>query len=287
MEQAPENRLPWTDGVFLRLFAPRAEYRAEPFFHSDAIYLSDAKFVAIAAKQHQENQGDIVSELIWLYPEEIRILAALALSVPEGHGSLRFFPSSRIRLPFSLLDDLSSEKSLGMIREASLSLANDSGFESYALVDRKQSSIDFQLDLFESIDPSDDLLIRGLTCLLKAQRLIGDRELAQEAYINVSIAREAALEMIREHLEADGHNNPSFADAHDYLVEKFRAGEHLAEFLLYQHRLWVETKHPKSALGPLWMPQLMADDFYETWEALVSVYRHILTGEPGRESAYL
>lgn len=31
----------------------------------------------------------------------------------------------------------------------------------------------------------------------------------------------------------------------------------------------------------------MADDFYDTYEALVSVYRHLILGESGRATAEL
>ena len=102
--------------------------------------------------------------------------------------------------------------------------------------------------------------------------------------MNLQISREAALHLIREKLQYLGNNNPSFADAHDYVRQHFAFGEYLEEFFKKQHELWVTTKHAASSLGG-WAPSISADDFYETYECLVSVYRHILLGEEGRSSA--
>lgn len=278
---------PWETGTFLRLFHPRSNaYRREPFVHRDAVYLTDPAYVAAVVRQDASNQGNIVSEMVWLYPEEVRLLATLALSVPEGHGMLRFSPLCRTHLPLPGRADLSSEESLREIRRQALALAENQAVSPLEFRSWEMSGEKFQRALFERIDPADDLLVRGLHCLLKAGRLMGEAEFAQEAYMNVSIAREAALELIRDKLESAGVRSPSFRDAHEYVAANFRHGHYLAEELISQHDLWVETKHPRSSFGPTWMPQLMADDLAETYESLISVYRHVLSGEPGRISAW-
>jgi hypothetical protein len=225
--------------------------------------------------------------MVWLYPEEVRLLATLALAIPEGRGSLRFAPLDRVALDWSHSRPLSSDDLIGVASAHAQDLAAKHGSAPIELGAWEAASDEWQLRVFEAIDLSDELLIRGLHCLLKANRLAGDRELSAEGYMNVSISREAALELVRRRLQAQGHSSPSFRDAHEYVTNNFRLGDHLANQLSYQHDLWVETKHPNSSFGPVWMPQLMADDLYETYEGLVSVYRHLLSGEDGRATAYL
>ncbi len=62
-------------------------------------------------------------------------------------------------------------------------------------------------------------------------------------------------------------------------------GEQLVEYLEEQHEKWVETKHPMSFYGSEWSPSLWADDVFETYECLISIYRHIVLGEPGGSSS--
>ena len=278
--------LPWESGVFLRLYRP-GPYRAQPFLQPDAIYLASTDFVVTAVWQDRSNQGGSVSEVGWLYPEEVRLLACLALSIPEGHGSLRFVPLERTSLEWPDALVLSANDAVRRVAIRGRELAESLGLGAYELADWHTSGAEWERHVYEAIDPSNGLLVRGLHCLLKANRLAGEAEFAAEAYMNVSISREAALELIRERLRAEGNPSPSFDDAHAYVAANFLAGEHLADFLTYQHELWVETKHPNSAYGPVWIPQLMADDLYETYECLVSVYRHILSGEAGRSTAQL
>jgi len=112
-------------------------------------------------------------------------------------------------------------------------------------------------------------------------------EFGEEAVMNIQISREASLEMIREHLLAEGQVNPSFRDAHAYLAKNFTSGQGLADYFEHEHNVWTATKHPNSAFGPIWLPPLLADDFYETYECLGSVYRHLLSGEPEPATALL
>jgi hypothetical protein len=277
---------PWETGVFIRIYQPDL-HRATPFLHTDALYLPSGDFVVSVVRQDRKNQAGNVSEMVWLYPEEVRLLATLALAIPEGHGSLRFAPLARVGVEWPQDLPLSSAEAVGRFEGRARELAAEHNLGPYELHEWRCSDHDWQVQVFEAIDPSDGLLIRGLHCLLKANRLAGHPELAAEGYMNVSISREAALELIRQRLHAEGNPAPSFRDAHVYLSANFQAGRPLADFLLYQHDLWVETKHPNSQFGPVWMPQLMADDLYETYEALVSVYRHILSGELGRSTADL
>jgi hypothetical protein len=269
------------NGIFLRVFKPGVPYRAESFIHRDSVYVAKKECVFTVVRQEAENQLQSFSELAWLYPEEVRLLSMIALSVPEGQGMVTFLPAERQLLPLDPFTPLHIPAVLEVAERQAKRLLSpkDAHFEVHSWLGYDP---EFDIELFEGIDPADDLLIRGLYCLLKSARLMRDLDFAEEAFMNVQIAREASLELIREVLLADGKSNPSFKDAHLYLVENFKAGESLADFFDHEHQQWITTKHPNSDFGPVWIPPLMADDFYETYEALVSVYRHLITDEPGR-----
>ncbi len=94
--------------------------------------------------------------------------------------------------------------------------------------------------------------------------------------MNVQIAREASLVLIRERLLSAENPNPSFKDAHQHISDNLEMGANLASFLEAQHDLWVTIKHPLNNLELAWIPQLMADDFYRTYKSLVHLYRYLL-----------
>lgn len=227
---------PSKSGVSLQVYQAGL-HRAGPFLHAEATYLASTDFVATVVKQDWRNQRGNVSEMVWLYPEEVRLLATLALAIPEGRGSLRFAPLDRGALDWPLSRPLSSDDFIGVATAEAQALAVQHGSASIELGAWETASEEWQLRVFEAIDLSDELLIRGLHCLLKANRLAGDREFSAEGYMNVSISREAALELIRRRLQAKGHSSPSFRDAHDYVTANFRLGEQLANQLAYQHAL--------------------------------------------------
>ncbi len=269
--------MPWESGIFLRLLEPGRHCRSEEFRHRNAVYVAKQDCAFIIVRQSQRNQKGVFSELTWLYPEEVRLLGTIALSIAEEKGMIFLAPGERVALDIAPRAPLYLPIVLRAAeRRARSILASDYPGAHYELYSWCGYQQDFDHALFEAIDPSDDLVIRGLYCLLKGARLMLEPDFGEEAVMNVQIAREASLELIREHLLSQGNKNPSFKDAHAYLSHMM--GKGLADFFEHQHELWVTMKHPSSAFGPVWLPPLMADDFYDTYKSLVSVYRHILTG---------
>jgi hypothetical protein len=278
--------------VQLRIYEPGPAYPHGWFLSREGVYVATEDVVFTAYKRKIRRRRSLKSDYAWVEPEEIRILAAVALSVPEGRGAAGFAPHWGYRivdLPKPLR--LAGSACTSRLIDAAVSHAREVyGSEvGYELRNVESSGVAFQQDLFASIDPRDQLLIRGLYTLLKSWHLarLPNGSFLEEALMNLQISREAALEILREVLLSKGLSNPSFKDAHDYLHRNFIKGKYLARAFSDLHHLWVWTKHPNSAVGPFWSPPMMADDVFHTYGALVSVYRHILTGEPGRVSACL
>ncbi|MBI2360632.1 MAG: hypothetical protein HYV04_17295 [Deltaproteobacteria bacterium] len=82
--------MPGDHGIALRVLDPREMVRPEEFVNPRALYLTGQEYAAMVVLQDPTLQKDTFSELAWLYPEEVRLLAALALAIPEGCGAIRF-----------------------------------------------------------------------------------------------------------------------------------------------------------------------------------------------------
>jgi hypothetical protein len=222
----------------------------------------------------------------WILPAEVRLLASLALSTPEGVGRLSFVPSERERV-LELLDDvhLSDPLSLDSLRSAAEQLCL-SVVPPNELYEMRSDSIDRsdQVARLEAIQYSNSVLMRGLYCMLKSTHLFVTRMFGEEAFMNIQITREAALELVRDRI---GGQSVGYAAAHSYIRSNFKHGDSLAEFIEDQHDRWVATRHPRSRHGEFWTPPLMVDDYFETHGAVVSLFRHLLLKEPGRNTADL
>lgn len=286
----------WTlrnpQALFLRLYDPGIDYHRVPLITSDCVYLPSERTVFTVVKQDASDLSSGWADRPWAYPMEVRLLAAIALSVPEGCGSLAFAPIG----PHKVLDlpydaPLDSDEALEHVsthaRDWTAEVFGDPPV--YALRDAEYSGGDFQQRLYAGIDPTRALLIRSLYALLKSQHMAryADGVFFEEATMNVQIAREGAIQLLSDLIGKPGRKRPSEKDVFAYLRSNFRAGEALAAFLEQQRQVWTKMKHPRSNLGVFWAPPLEADDFFETYEAVVSMFRHIVTGEPGREDSCL
>lgn len=287
------------NNVLFRLLLPECAYLPDCFKRHDALYYPSEDVVFIVTKQqHSKYLDNVYTEIAVWNPGEIRLLGALTLSVPEGGGVIVFVPFLRpidlsiISIPFSA--DLSSDTTISSCLEFAnrfLTPYADSDRILYELSAVTCSASNVVNALFDNIDPSDGILMRGLYTLMKSQLLVHKSQdllchnfFMEEAFINLQVSREAALQKIRERLHSLGNPNPSYRDAHNYIRSNFQMGKALAKYFEMQHESWIEAKHPISVYGTEWAPTLSVDDIYATYGPLVSVYRHIILGEPGRSS---
>jgi len=289
------------NSVHLRILGPGFEYPSEPFKHHDGLYYpsEDAAFIVTKRQPHGENYDTEVA--IW-GPDEIRLIGTLTLSVPEGGTRNIFVPWAGELLPeIPLTADLSSESIISLCLQSAIKIRAENehllrkplgiytDIEQYKgkpykfrPVDR--SSPDIERKIFENIDSTDSLLIRGLYTLIKSLHLcFSSYYFMEEAFMNLQISLEAALEIIREHLHYIGDPNPSFNDAKKYIISNFRFGKSLVEVIDMLYETWIETKHPNS-YEQSWAPSIYADDIFDTFGFVVSIYRHIVLDEPGRAS---
>jgi hypothetical protein len=232
--------MPSSTRIMIRLFAPLTEYVVPSFYHRDAVYSADPEIVYTATRQSDDSIGDVYTEVATLVPEEVRLCAAIGLSVAEGRGMVGFVPTQVYdRIDLTVRTDLRDPAVRARCNDHALELlASQKVFSGpYRLRSATRSDPDIELALFKAIDLKDGVLIRGLYTLLKSQALMrSDLFLfMEEAFINLQISREAALLMIRQHLTYLGRTNASYKDAHDYIRTNFVLGEFLAGFFEEQY----------------------------------------------------
>lgn len=266
---------------------PRYGYSKKLFKHKDALYYPSEEVVFLVTKRIPSNLGDVFTEVALWKPEEIRLLGTLALSTPEGGGMITFAPWYASMIPdISVASNLSSDDTIGACVDFAKQLRTskkDENSDLYTFREIYRSDCDVEINLFENIDPEDGVLLRGLYTLLKSQLLIS-AFFMEEAFMNLQISREAAFQIIREHLQYIGNPKPSQQEIYKYIRSNFHMGEPLVESLKIDHEKWIETKHPLSPFGAGWASSLQADDVFEPYAPLISIYRHIVLDEPGRSS---
>lgn len=276
--------------VCIHLLRQGFEYPTGVFKHHDALYYPSKDAVFLVTKRQSSNYGDdVYTEIAIWEPDEIRLLGTLTLSIPEGGGWIAFAPWHYALLHhIPLNSDFSSDSIIESCLETAITLRaknEQSNRSEYILRTMSRSDPNMEKDLFEKIDLRDGKLMRGLYTLIKSPFLMLTHDFMEEAFMNLQISREAALQIIRDCLRKLGNPDPSYRHAHDYIRSHFKMGEQLVEYLEEQHEKWVETKHPMSFYGAEWSPSLWAEDVFETYECLVSIYRHIILGEPGGSSS--
>jgi hypothetical protein len=175
------------------------------------------------------------------------------------------------------------------LREVGLAILADYGARPPKFELRDPPEDDPTAELFDRVDLDDELLIRGLYCLAKAGHLthVHNGQFYEEAAMHLHISIEAALEIIREHLSIELNARVGAETVYAYLREQFLYGAAMVEQMRDLYELWITAKHPASRFGPHWSPPYNSEDILEPPDMLISIYRHILLGEPGRSTAVL
>lgn len=272
-------------GTVVRVYLPQGLYPAKSFLHERAAFhvLDDIVFSVIRISR----PNDEWLERPWSFPDEIRLMAAVALST-DG-GMLYPYPSSltfslsghgrRLKTPelglevAELLRAELPKVDRNVIRDPDLLALPPAKYETNEMNFRHEH----MTTLFNAIDVRDDLMIRGLGALLKGPLLSQHHCFHTEACFSLHVAMEASGVMIRQHLEAEGKPS-SYVDAGDFIAEAFGQNDRGIKYFqdFYDDR--IVTSHPESRHGIFADAPLAADDFYDLYHNLIEVYDFILTG---------
>lgn len=273
----------------------RADTLSTTSFHQDT-YCASAPVPWSAVSERVRVPYDEQSEVQVLNPEEIQLFGAVALSVrdPFQYGQLRpysFDYPIRVEVPVDRLD-LRSPKVRQFLNdrvaaemEHFVQNNNADPHERFWEWDSECGNPRETIELIRAINPRDRLLIRGLSKFLTARALSCQRGFLEEAGIAAFISLEAALTIVRQHLEFIRGHQASFDDAYDHLRLTFPTGEPLAEWLRELYDLRVIAVHPSSRFGEFWSPPMTVEHCFEAIGWLIPLYRYVLLSEVPVESA--
>jgi hypothetical protein len=281
--------------VSLRLLGKAGRYPLYSVRRYDNLLICEPSLVWGATVQTVVQTHEEHSEVAVYRPEEVRLYASVVLSEadPFNNGWLIVEPwtyDETIALPEGHADltDSSVEDFLReqaeRLRDRELQRDGRTSFDRfrqhhgpYDLA--RTGDLGACLQLISSVDPEDRLCIRGLTKLLSSMALAHTLWFMEEAALAAYISLEAALQMIRQHLERESGTTASYDDVYGYLERTFPTGVPLVRFLREIHEIRNVIVHPSNRFGEFWAPPMLADDCYEAIEWLVPLYRHVLLGE--------
>jgi hypothetical protein len=140
--------------------------------------------------------------------------------------------------------------------------------------------------MWQRISPTDYLLLRGLSALIKADMLSRYSEFAEESIIACFIALEASFRMIVRRMTAEGIKQPTAKDAalwlHEHFDKHLGLDEPLEKYFEEFYEQRVQTLHPESRFGSFPYALVMHDDYVHLRSALRSVFAYLVSGEHNR-----
>lgn len=271
--------------TFVVRYLDRSGYYPEvDFCTPDSNYSFDSgrDILCSVVRIHDEDEIYENSEAGWAYPSEIKLWAALTLSIPADQGWITFVPSSRpVVLNENYVDNTLAFES---IRGMGSAIINDDHIRS---VFREGSQScggynfhSFNVDLDElsricdGINLKDQVLIRGLSCFLKAQYMSKNPLTFEEATLLLYISLEAAFSIIKR-----VHKFESYDQVFNHFLNDANTdGENIVHFFRECRRLRNIMNHPNSREGAYGIPPLRADDFCDIYNILSELYRFLTAG---------
>ena len=245
----------------------------------DGFYHIDDQIGFIAVHTDEKRTHDYWSELTFFAFEEIRFLSAILLSMRPDHGVLHIYPGpAYVVPPISSPDDIHARvRSIAADLGERLALPSGGG-RSYEF---SQQQIDATLyeKLAAQIPICDELMLRGLSAILKADMLQTRREFGEEAISLLYVAMEVAFQLTLRILREEGISSPTALDAGDFLYRTFPHEIPGIRFFEDYYDDRIKTLHPKSRFGTFAFPPVLASDSYGLRGGLISMYQYLITRE--------
>jgi hypothetical protein len=260
----------------LRVLSARGSYPRLSFADRGALYCANPSLVFTVVPSEPPNDWGW-NELAWADVGEIRFWGALAFSIPEGQGFFGFYPlDGESRIPSIIwaekLDPSLAERLAERAAATSTPQSHDLHWHTPDATEITE--------LYGALLAADNLLLRGVNCYLKSHMLWKHHMFAEEMGISLYIALEAGLSVLRRRLSVVANRDISYEDVYVHIRDRFTCGDALVEY-------WEDCRddrniviHPDCRLGPQVMHPRSADDIWEVFDPMLSLYRYILTGRP-------
>lgn len=294
------TKKPIVNYIIVRPLTTRSLLPQKSYFDKDGSYVSREEISFCVTRT---TSLEAYYELGWSHPKEIALFSSLVIGAHPEHGKVFIYP---VRWPYYINDegqDLSDPNYIeelveGIKREIGTNLGTTKQLNPWeelppAFINSPYEFNNVQLNnayqnhLFKIIDCESDLLIRGLSHLLKSGMLskLG-RMFVDTACLELYVALEATLHIILNRLRDSGMNNPSNKDASDYILEKFGETYRLDRYYqdFYDDR--IKAMHPNSRFGTAKFVPLYVDDLYMLYDDLLRNFEYLITNKPNSYKYY-
>lgn len=279
-------------GVLVRLLSPLGDYPLGTINHrAAAMVIRPDVSAMITTFEAIDEPEDYYSEIDFLSPFEIRSLASVLLSLRSDLNYLGLYPAPYAMERRYVGIDLSDTATVNKLMDefaAFLQRVPMDGAKAhrplligglpYSYDDGSRLEHERQPKIFNCIDVSDHLLIRGLGALIRAIMLEHFTEFLENSAMSLYVAMEASMEIVKEMLRAEGNENPTARDAGSFLDRifgcEFEAEGYFEDY--YEDR--IKIIHPASRFGLFPGAGLGVDDVYFLRRDLIHLYDFLVTG---------
>jgi hypothetical protein len=279
------------NGFRVRLMSPLGSYPADSFITPSAALVVDPEicFTLVRGKRKKKDDWSY-SEIDNLDPSEIPLLGSILLSVEAGDLYVYPYPAYRLLLLKSPPTKQLSEKSisgcksrlLDHLKGPHVSWPTDAihkpralGGAPYTLVPGRRSDT-MRLAILRGLETASPVLIRGVSCLVKAHMAWKHPEFMEAACIYLWIALDAAFSLTLRKLRETGLTNPTAADAANYVDKIFGHETPWDKFFEHDYYNRISVIHPDNRHGAEARPSLLADDFLDLNDSLIPLFQHIV-----------
>jgi hypothetical protein len=287
------------DGSVVRVRRFRAQegyYYGFPFHADDGVYTfwNDEPVLLTRMAKEWREELFVQTELGWLSRPEVRILAALSFSASEQLFCFQVLEQPH-DLPTDLVLDESETFTETALRRAQIADRVLTRIEMYDHVYWAFRSVPSEFSpyrfvtegvapertqkLYEGFDIRDNLALRTAFLLIKAASLWShaSRTFGEDATASLFFGLEGCLRLIHRRI-SKGKNfelKPTIA----HIEAKF---PHMPGYVwmledAYEKRIQIVHPEPRKHIG--WLPNLMAEDFFENYVMATDLFYYAITGE--------
>ena len=234
------------------------------------------------------------SEVDWMEPELVRLLAAMLLAEQPYGVRPGFYPMSYGGFVLNeQAVNLTDARTASAVKKALLNTVNNRLWkqiqamwmqcigQKFVLFDQRELDVEEVSALSDAIRTDNHLLMRGVQALIKSDMLGAHPEFQEEGAIATFIALDASFQMVLRLLRANGNPNPSAKDAGTWIYETFdklleiHGGADIKYYEgFYDSR--VKTMHPGSRFGDMPYAPVMVGDRYHLRESLSGVFAYLV-----------
>lgn len=284
----------------VRLLSPLGLYPNTSLIVGNSIaHFMDDISLMIAPIDNTESE---YSDVAWLKLNEIRLLSSILLSIDEGmllfhpHPHLHYIRISDEVIISDILDLLCSHLFQAIakpdtyqeVRGHRLVVKNPynmhssiglpvAGEPKYRYRNNCINN-DSLSKLHAKIDITDKLTMRALATLLCSSLLMCYPHLLEEAINSTFISLDASFSMVQRRLKELGNPSPSSKDASEFISKVFNT-EGPEKYFQDYYESRIMAFHPSSRFGEFAHSPVIADDCYDLFDSLISVYRYLICGE--------